>query len=156
MTLRSRLGAMPRIAYLVAVAAVFFASACSERQQIPEAFVGTWRSDEALTLASLDDSKGVTSADIRMFSDEFFGNRVIVYKAREFRAYWVGGEWSGVEQEVRWIPYDIVASGPDFMTLQYPATDYTEAEQKTWRIDGALIYVEEPKWDFKEYYRRID
>ena len=68
----------------------------------------------------------------------------------------MGGEWTDIDPEVQWIQYDIVDSGSDFVTLQYPDTDYTEAEQKTWRIDGELIYVEERTWDFKEYYRQSD
>lgn len=108
-----------------------------------------------LTLASLDNSKSATSADIEIFSDNFFGNRVIIYRASKLKSYWVGEEWVGVKQDDEWYPYDIVASGPDFMTLRYPANEYSEVEEKTWRLDGELIYVEEPRWDFREYYRRI-
>lgn len=147
---------MPRIAFLTFVAAILLVPACSERQQIPEAFVGTWQSDEALTLASLNDSKSVTSADLAIFADKFFGDRVFVYRAGKLRSYWVGEEWIDVEQDMEWLSYVIVAAGPDFMTLRYLATEYSEVEEKTWRIDGELIFVEEPRWDFREYYRRID
>jgi len=131
-------------------------SSCSGGPQIPNAFVGTWQSDEKLTLASLENSDLVSEDDLALFSDDFFGDRVFVYTPRKFRAYWVGQKSEGVEQGVQWLAYDIVDSGPDFMTLRYQATEYSDSGIKTWRVDGDLIYVEESKWDFKEYYRRID
>jgi hypothetical protein len=72
---------------LVVVASSLLALGCSERQRIPTAFVGTWQSDEALTLASLGESESASSADIDAFTNDFFGNRVMVYKPYEFTAY---------------------------------------------------------------------
>jgi hypothetical protein len=117
--------------------------------------VGAWQSDEALTLASLERSQSVSSEDLAIFTDDFFGDRVIVYNTFEYTAYWVGGEWADGEQEENWIAYDIVDSGPDFVTLRYAANQYVDSEEKTWRVEGDLIYVEEEKWGFREYYRRI-
>ena len=145
---------MRKLILSLCFSAIFVLISCSEGQRIPDAFVGTWQSDKTLTLASLDDSESVSEEDMAMFSGDFFGDRVFAYAPRKFRAYWVGEEWVSVEQEVRWLDYDIVASGPDFMTLSSLATEYANAETKTWRVDGDLIYVEEPRWDFREYYRR--
>jgi hypothetical protein len=142
-------------AFLFVLASSILLFACSEQQRIPEAFVGVWQSDEALTLASLEESQSVSPEDREVFTDDFFGDRVFIYNAYEYTAYWVGDEWEDVEQEENWLPYDIVDSGPDFVTLRYAATPYTEPEEKTWRVDGDLIYVEEDRWDFKEYYGRI-
>lgn len=132
------------------------ASACSEGEPIPTAFVGTWQSDEALTLASLNESEVLTFEDRQRFSDNFFGERVIVFEPRKGRTFWAGEDWIGVEQEPKWFQYDIVSAGSTFMTLRYPATEYSEAGETTWRVDGNLIYAELPEWGFREYYRRID
>ena len=132
------------------VATVVLASACAERQQIPVAFVGTWQSDEALTLASLSKSETVTPADREMFSNDFFGDRVMVFRLDEGMTYWVGEEWADIEQDYEWYPYDIVASDTTFMTVRYPLGE------ATWRVEGDHIYVELPEWGFREYYRRID
>ncbi len=117
--------------------------------------MGTWQCDESLTLASLNRSESVAPDDA-MFSDNFFGDRVIVFKASEVMSYWVGEEWIGVDQDYVWGPYDLVGFGTDYMTLRHPATKYSDVEEYTWRIDGNLVYVEHAKWDFREYYRRID
>ena len=131
-------------------AIVSLSSACSERQKIPTAFVGTWQSDEPLTLASLRKSETVSPSDRETFTNDFFGERVMVFQLDRAKSYWVGEDWVGVEQDDTWYKYDIVASGPDFMTLRAPL------ETTTWRVEGDLIYAELPKWDFREYYRRID
>ena len=124
--------------------------ACTERQQIPSAFVGTWQSDESLTLASLSKSQDVSQSDREMFSNDFFGDRVMEFQIDRARSYFVGDKWEGVEQDMSWHRYDVVASGPDFMTLRTPL------EVVTWRIEGEHIYVELSKWDFREYWRRFE
>ena len=85
-----------------------------------------------------------------MFSDDFFGKRVMVFRPHEGKAHWIGEEWVGVEQDAKWYPYDFVASGPDFIVFRLPSGE------TTWHLDGDYIYAESPEWDFREYYRRID
>jgi hypothetical protein len=142
--------------FVLMVTTVLLATACSKGEPIPVAFVGTWQSDETLTLASMSESELVTPEDRERFSDNFFGDRVIVFEPRKGKTFWVGEDWMGVEQEPQWFQYDIVSSGSEFMTLRYPATEYSEAGETTWRVDGDLIYAELRKWGFREYYRRID
>ena len=137
-------------------ATVLLATACSKGEPIPMAFVGTWQSDETPTMASMSESELVTPKDRERFSDNFFGDRVIVFAPRKGKTFWVGEDWIGVEQEPQWFQYDIVSSGSDFVTLRYAATEYSEAGETTRRVDGNLIYAELRQWGFREYYRRID
>ena len=137
-------------AVFLIVSFALLSSACTERQQIPSAFVGTWQSDESLTLARMSESQDISQSDREMFLNDFFGDRVMEFQIDRARSYFVGDEWVGVEQDMSWHRYDVVASGPDFMTLRAPL------ETATWRIDGELIYVEIPKWNFREYWRRVD
>jgi len=141
---------MRAISAFAYVAITLLSSACADRQQIPAAFVGTWQSDESLTLASMSKSQDLSQSDREMFSNDFFGDRVMEFQIDRARSYFVGCEWEGVEQDMSWHRYDVAASGPDFMTLKAPL------EVATWRIEGELIYVELPKWNFREYWRRVD
>ncbi len=149
---------MNRLLAISATAVLCMASACSERQEIPSAFVGTWRCDEALTLKGLDESKSVTPSDMKMFKDDFFGDRKFVFRPFEYDAYWIGEDWGGVWQDVTGMPYDIVDSGPDYLTVRIPESEYVEAKEIAWRVDGEYIFVDlsPDGWDFKEYYRRIE
>ena len=124
--------------------------ACTVRQQIPSAFVGTWQSDESLTLASMSKSQHASQSDREMFSNDFFGDRIMEFQIDRARSYFVGDEWDGVEQDMSWHRYDVVASGPDFMTLRTPL------EVVSWRIEGEHIFVELSKWSFREYWRRVE
>ena len=135
---------------LLIVSFALLSLACTERQKIPSAFVGTWQSDELLTLTSMSKSRDVSQSDKEMFSNDFFGDRVMEFQIDRARSYFVGDEWEGVEQDISWHRYDVVASGPDFMTLRAPL------EVATWRIEGEHIYVELSKWNFREYWRRVD
>ncbi len=69
-----------------------------------------------------------------MFSSDYFGDRVMVFRLDEGMTYWVGEEWTDIEQDYKWFPYDVVASGKSFMTVRYPMGE------STWRLEGDYIY----------------
>ncbi len=148
---------MNRLVAFSVVAVICMASACSERQEIPSAFLGSWQCDEALTLESLEESQLVSPSDLKIFADDFFGDRKFVFRPSEYDAYWIGDDWGGTLQDVSGLPYDIVNSGPDFVTLRTPNNEQVESKLVAWHVDGEYIFVDHSSdgWDFREYYRRV-
>ena len=61
---------------------------------------------------------------------------------------------SGIEP--RFEPNRIAESGHDFVVFDVPATDYEPSHLQTWRVDGDMIYAEIERWQFREYFRRLD
>ena len=123
---------------------------CGRGDRLPSAFIGTWQSDEELTLKSVRASENVTTEDLAIFEDNFFGDRIIVL--REFES---GGYFIGSETKPNLEPHRIVESGEDFVVFLVPETDYEPEHLSTWRVEGDLIYAEVEKWQFREYFRRV-
>lgn len=135
----------------LALAALVCLASCSETNQIPLAFVGTWQSDEELTLISMRQSDSVSESDMKIFEDNFFGDRIMIFGEYESGAYFQG---SG--QKPAFSPNDIADSGEDFMILRIPPTEYGGEREQAWYVEGDLIYAYIEKWKFREYFRRID
>ena len=127
-------------------------AACDSGDEIPAAFVGTWQSDEPLTLESMRDSDRVDPIARATFEDDFFGRLVVVYRPHEGRSYFVDSE-ALPEFE----PHNIVDSGPSFVTFSIPDNEKLGLDvERTWYVDGDLMIVRMEEWGFVEVFRRID
>ena len=141
---------MARLSKTLCFVALIVLISCTEAQPIPPAFLGTWQSDEKLTLESVRESDSVPISDLAIFEDDFFGDRVII-----FREFEIGTCFENSEDEPVFCPYDIVDSGDDFVVLRIPPTEYEGETEQAWYIEGDLIYAYIEKWKFREYFRQI-
>ena len=127
-------------------------AACDSRDELPAAFVGTWQSDEQLTLESMRDSDNVDLQARATFEDRFFGRLVVVYRPYEGRSYFIDSD-----ERPDFEPHDIVDSGPNFVTFSVPANEGLGLDmERTWYVDGDLMIVRMDEWGFVEVFRRIE
>lgn len=125
-------------------------AACDSRDEIPAAFVGTWQSDEQLTLESMRDSDKIDPIARATFEDDFFGRLVVVYRPHEGRSYFIDSE-----ERPDFRPHDIVDSGSNFVTFSTPDNEALGlAVERTWYVDGDLMIVRMDEWGFVEVFRR--
>lgn len=126
-------------------------AACDSRDEIPAAFVGTWQSDQQLTLESMRASDKVDPLARAMFEDDFFGRLVVVYRPHESRSYFIDGE-----ERPDFEPHNIVDSGPNHVTFSTPDNEALGLDvERTWYVDGDLMIVRMEEWGFVEVFRRI-
>lgn len=126
--------------------------ACESRDEIPAAFVGTWQSDEQLTLESMRGSNRVGPEARATFEDDFFGRLVVVYRPYEGRSFFIDAD-----ERPEFEPHDIVDSGPNFVTFSAPDNEKLGLDvQRTWYVDGDFMIVRMDEWGFVEVFRRIE
>ena len=136
---------MARSSKVLCVVALIFLISCTEAQSIPPELLGTWQSDEELTLESVRKSDSVPRSDLAIFEDDFFGDRVIIFREIEIGAY-----FENSADEPVFGPYDIVDSGDEFVVLRIPPTEYEGETEQAWYVEGDLIYAYIEKWKFRE------
>lgn len=132
------------------IAGLLLAAACDKAPRVPDAFVGTWQSDEQLTLASMRQSDKVSAEMRAVFEDRFFGRLVV-----EFRATGRASYFAGADEVPEFEPYDILDSGPNYVTFRETGDTPGLGNPRTWYIDGDLIGVEIQEWGFVEFFRRV-
>jgi len=111
--------------------------------QVPECFVGRWKSDEALTLADMRKHPEVTEKARALFENKFFGRLILIFGARRVGSYF---EEQGLA-ELTFKPVDAVATGPKSMTLRGPNEGLVQ-----WACEDGRIYAVVTRWEFREYF----
>lgn len=138
---------MKRLAWLL----LLLVGCESEAPPLPEAFLGTWRSDEQLTLESLTYATAVPDDVRAQFENDFFGRLVVMFTETERSSFFIDQGQLPVTVE-----HNIADAGDNFVTFIEPANDELGlSTERTWYIDGDLIAVPIEEWGFTEYFRRV-
>ena len=98
---------------LLLVALLF--SQSSHAADVPNCFVGRWKSDEALTLEDMRKHPEVTEKARLLFEKGFFGRLVLVFGQR-----YVGGYLDGEQrpEELTFQRVDVLERGSDWLILR--------------------------------------
>lgn len=99
---------------LLLLAALFF-SRSALAVDVPNCFVGRWKSDEALTLEDMRKHPEVTEKALLLFEKNFFGRLVLVFGPRYAGGY-LEGEQS--RKELSFQRVDVIDMGPDWAILR--------------------------------------
>ena len=123
----------------------------SEPPPLPSAFLGTWRSDEALTLESMRQSNVIDDEARRVFENRFFGRLVVIFTETERASF-----FADVDQLPDIVEHNIREAGDNYVTFIEPSNDDLGlSTERTWYIDGDIAAVPIEEWGFTEYFRRI-
>ena len=136
----------------LAVCATSLLAACESRDEIPAAFIGSWQSDEQLTLASMRESTRIDADARATFEADFFGRLVVDYRQYDGRSYFVDSD-----ERPEFEPHNIVVAGDNFVTFRVSANEELGLmTERTWYVDGDLMLVRMDEWDFVEVFRRVE
>lgn len=111
---------------------------------------GRWQSDEALTLASMALVKEHMPAEhAALFENGFFGQMIVERTAEKSRSY-LSGDAAG-----KWSAYKIVQRHKDYVVVAQADDEGQERKTRIY-VEGDLTYVIVSKYQFREYFKRID
>ena len=111
--------------------------------------IGVWKSDRDLTLLEVEKLATLTLEQRDVLSTpDLFGQAVAIYGDREI-------EFRLTEGSTR-LSYRIVATGSDFVEIEYDDEQDAEPVRKRLLLDGGLLHVPVEDMGFHEVFRRID
>jgi hypothetical protein len=114
----------------------------------PGPLLGTWRSDEELTLHEVE--RADLSPKQREFFREpgFFGDLELRYEVdRVHSSYHGAGSWR---------PYQVVGSGPGFVQIEYMDPLTGEMTRPKLLVEGDLMKMPVRNLGFHEVFRRVE
>ncbi len=110
--------------------------------------VGTWKSNEKLTLQSMEKTKGIPEKTREAFRNDFFGKLTIKVKEKTFSAYFDG---KPLELDIK---YEVIQINTNnYLIKSYDAPSQDTSEQKI-IIEGDCYYTLISNWQFREYFCR--
>ncbi len=124
-----------------------FVSGCTS--PLPPDLVGRWRSDEARTLADID-QRGLHTPEQRAALDEMFGELVLEFRADGTYDWMIDGYRETVE-------FRILEIGPGYVEFEgYDALLDQMTRRRIWLEgrDSFWIWAGGEQRRFKEYFRR--
>lgn len=120
---------------------------CENRLVPHYAFLGKWKSNEKLTLASMNRAKDVTPEARALFENDFFGHLVIEHKEHESRATNEKDDYdSGFE------PYEVVEVTDKYIRIKEWSELLQQFDETTLYLEGDCYYVITSKYEFREYF----
>ena len=137
---------MSKASVLIATLALI---ACVAKQLPHHALLGKWKSNAELTLASMNNVKGVTPEARALFEDDFFGHLIIEWKEHESRAVNEKDKYdSGYES------YQVLETINEHITLKEWNDILQRYDEYTLYLEGDCYYVITSKFEFREYFCR--
>lgn len=125
---------------------ILLASGLAAYAETPSRLIGTWKSNENLTLKSMESTQGIPEKSRAAFRNDFFGKLTVEVKQETFSAYFEGeATESTAKYEVKQIDNN------SFIIKSYDQLIQDYTEQKI-TFDGDCYYTLVSKWQFKEYF----
>ena len=134
---------------LVAISVLSVLLGCQAQYQSDEYLVGKWKSNEKLTLESMNRVEGVTLEARELFENDFFGNAVVEYKEDVFRI---------TDKKLDYVsdfePYEILEATSTKIRLKSWNSVFEEYQEWDLFLNGDCYYIIVSKFEFREYYCR--
>jgi len=122
---------------------------CESRNLDHDYLLGTWKSNEKMTLESMSSNEGVTEKASVFLENDFFGQLVVEYKENEYRAV---NKKDGYDTGYQ--PYEVVVVEKEFIRVK-GAPDILGDTETTIYPEGKCFYVIVTKFEFREYFCKV-
>ncbi len=125
--------------------------------------LGVWKSNEELTIESMNSIVGVTQKAKDIFENDFFGHLIAEYKETEARAYFDNCEeecektnncGSVCDDFKKFTPYELIEETDSYFIIQNYDELLSEDVEKTLYREDQCYYMLFSKWKIKEYFCR--
>ena len=136
-----------RILGIIAALALAVLASKTSAAELPDCFLGRWRSNERLTLADMRKHPEVTPKARALFEAGFFGRLVLVNTRTRSGGFFDSGQ-DRTQPSLE--PIQLVSSTPTSAVIR---TNLVGVAQDTeWFCEGATIYALVSRWKFREYF----
>lgn len=115
-------------------------------------YVGTWQSNEAKTLASMEKVEGMPEKSKETFRQNFFGKLVNVIKKDSFTTFFTNQK----PDEPEFIDADIQVLSPNKVRIKYFHESRGKHVVRELLIEDNCYTLPVLQWDFEEYFCRVD
>lgn len=126
-------------------------SGLSHAEEVPF-YVGTWQSNEAKTLESMDRVKGMPEKTKETFRKNFFGKLVNEIRMNSFTTYFADQK----PADPPFVNADIEVLSPDTVRIKYYHEGRGKHVVRELKIQDDCYTVPVLQWDFEEYFCRVD
>jgi hypothetical protein len=116
--------------------------------------IGVWKSDEQKTLASMNQTTGVTKEAKKIFEDNLFGRLKTEFRKDEWRAYF-DAEEDNVEGMEGFRPYALIEETDKEFIIEYYDEMNEEKVTKVLRREGDCYWLPVSRWQFREYFCKV-
>lgn len=117
----------------------------------PDDFVGTWQSNEELTLRSMEATQGIPEETRAFFRNGFFGRLIVVSRINESAVYFVDEK----PKDLEFHRHVIHKVSNNQFRVEYPEEEVSADSTGIMTLEGNCYYLEVSKWEFKEYFCRV-
>lgn len=114
----------------------------------PGDLVGTWQSNEELTLRSMEATPGIPNETRAFFRNGFFGRLIVVSRINESAVYFVDEK----PKDLEFHRHVIHKVSNNQFRVEYPEEEVSGDSAGIMTLEGNCYSLEVSKWKFKEYF----
>ncbi|WP_445364513.1 hypothetical protein ACJJIQ_10030 [Microbulbifer sp. ANSA003] len=115
-------------------------------------YVGTWQSNEEMTLASMDGVEGMPEKTQMFLRSEFFGRLVNVVRVDSFATYFIEEK----PKELTFLPHKVEVLSTDSIRVTYHDELTKSDETRILKYEKNCYSLPVTKWEFREYFCRAE
>ena len=116
-----------------------------------EAIIGTWKSNERLTLRSVSETKRISPQSRAFLANDFFGHQVVEIREGESRTTHPKDDYdSGFE------PYEVIEVSDDFVRIKAWSNFFQDYDVRTLYLEGDCYYEIFKTFGFRSYFCKQD
>ena len=121
----------------------------------PNTLIGTWQSNEKMTLQSMHEIPEVSEKAKVLFEHDFFGKLINEYGPKNSKSYYKNSSenYEGIDKPS---PYKIIEETNEYYIISNYNNALNKYETLTLFKEGSCYYVLVTKWKFREYFCRIE
>ena len=113
--------------------------------------IGKWKSNEQMTLQSMNGKKNIPEKMVKLFTKDFFGKLIIEIKEETVSSYFVDdNEW---KQEN--LPYTKKVLSPNSIFISYTDKETDIKLEYEYIFENNCFYTLVSKFQFREYFCRV-
>lgn len=115
-----------------------------------EAILGTWKSNELLTLQSLSKIGKISPQSRAFLADDFFGHQIVEIKEDESRTIHAKDNYdSGFE------PYEVLEVSKEFVRIKAWSNFFQDYHVRTLYLEGDCYYEIFKTFEFRSYFCKL-